>query len=285
MFDHNTATQFATLGTKARDVYNRLLWNGRYFNLDNSRSGHHDSIMADMLAGHFFALACDLPPVASSERAISCYEEIFVSNVLSFGDGKLKGAVNGMRPGSRSAGAVEKPTVDNSCLQSREVWTGTTYALAAGMLLEAHRLISGGDLDGSGEGGSGRRESQVSFTPIEVVLGESGGIAGGRSGSFPAPALAPRSSPPPRRPVAEDAVGTDRKSKAEELIRMAMSTAQGIHDAGWQEFGYWFATPEAWEANGNYRSLGYMRPLAIWAMHFALEKMKTGKAKESAAEV
>jgi hypothetical protein len=28
-------------------------------------------------------------------------------------------------------------TIDNSCLQSREVWTGTTYALAAGMILEA----------------------------------------------------------------------------------------------------------------------------------------------------
>lgn len=71
---------------------------------------------------------------------------------------------------------------------------------------------------------------------------------------------------------------------------MAYSTARGIHDGGWQEFGYWyvisrskpsiliardilfrFATPEAWEYNGNYRSLGYMRPLAIWAMQLANE--------------
>ena len=34
--------------------------------------------------------------------------------------GKLLGAVNGMRPGG---------TVDKSCLQSKEVWTGTTYGM------------------------------------------------------------------------------------------------------------------------------------------------------------
>jgi hypothetical protein len=37
-------------------------------------------------------------------------------------------------------------------------------------------------------------------------------------------------------------------------------------------YGYWFATPEAWELSGNFRSLGYMRPLSIWAMQFALEQ-------------
>ena len=33
---------------------------------------------------------------------------------------------------------------------------------------------------------------------------------------------------------------------------------------------YWFQTPEAWTAHGHFRSLAYMRPLAIWAMHWAL---------------
>ena len=33
-----------------------------------------------------------------------------------------------------------------------------------------------------------------------------------------------------------------------------------------------FQTPEAIVANGNFRSLGYMRPLSIWAMQWALEK-------------
>lgn len=33
---------------------------------------------------------------------------------------------------------------------------------------------------------------------------------------------------------------------------------------------YWFQTPEAWTVDGHYRSLMYMRPLAIWAMQWAL---------------
>lgn len=35
---------------------------------------------------------------------------------------------------------------------------------------------------------------------------------------------------------------------------------------------YSFQTPEAWNNNDEYRSLGYMRPLAIWAMQWALLK-------------
>ena len=34
--------------------------------------------------------------------------------------------------------------------------------------------------------------------------------------------------------------------------------------------GYSFQTPEAWNTNDQYRSLCYMRPLAIWAMQWAL---------------
>lgn len=41
---------------------------------------------------------------------------------------KFCGAVNGMRIDG---------SIDESCLQSREVWVGTTYALASAMLLEA----------------------------------------------------------------------------------------------------------------------------------------------------
>ena len=33
---------------------------------------------------------------------------------------------------------------------------------------------------------------------------------------------------------------------------------------------YWFQTPEGWTVNGHFRSLAYMRPLAIWAMQHAL---------------
>jgi hypothetical protein len=38
-----------------------------------------------------------------------------------------------------------------------------------------------------------------------------------------------------------------------ELRDMALRTAEGVYAGGWKEFGYWFATPEAWEQTGNYR--------------------------------
>ena len=37
---------------------------------------------------------------------------------------------------------------------------------------------------------------------------------------------------------------------------------------------YWFQTPEGWTTDGHYRSLVYMRPLAIWAMQWALSPPK-----------
>lgn len=194
------AEHYAAIATKARVVYTEKLWNGQYLNYDSSNSSHHDSIMADMLAGQWYAHVCSLPPPLSAQHALSCLRTIFQHNVLEFGQGRYLGAVNGMRP---AAGGPA--TVDNCCIQSREVWTGTTYALSSVMLLEA----ASGALD-------------------------------------------------------------DQQQR--ELVGMAYNTSRGIHDAGWQDFGYWFATPEAWFRNGNYRSMGYMRPLAIWAMQYAIEK-------------
>ncbi|MCD9561342.1 hypothetical protein HAX54_020403 [Datura stramonium] len=38
-----------------------------------------------------------------------------------------------------------------------------------------------------------------------------------------------------------------------------------------------FQTPEGWNTEGQYRALGYMRPLAIWAMQWALNPPKIPK--------
>lgn len=40
---------------------------------------------------------------------------------------------------------------------------------------------------------------------------------------------------------------------------------------------YAFQTPEGWTTEGRYRALGYMRPLAIWAMQWALNPPKIPK--------
>lgn len=55
------------------------------------------------------------------------------------------------------------------------------------------------------------------------------------------------------------------------LVEEGFKTASGIYNTCFERLGMGFQTPEAIVANGNFRSLAYMRPLSIWAMQWALE--------------
>lgn len=188
--------EYEEMYQRAQVAYESKLWNGSYYNYDSSSSYQSDSIMADQMAGQWYARACGLPSIVAPERARSALRKVYTHNVMQFGDGK-RGAVNGMRPDTGKA--------DQSSMQSREVWTGTTYAAAAAMLQESY-FDDDDELD----------------------------------------------------------------SPAVPLRQAAFATIRGIWQSGWKDFGYWFATPEAWELNGNYRSIGYMRPLSVWALHWAM---------------
>jgi len=109
---------------KAQKVYEAKLWNGSYYNYEASGSKHQDSIMADQLAGHWYSLACGLGGVVPESHARSALKKVFDFNVMGFEDGRL-GAMNGMRPDG---------SLDKTGLQSMEIWTGTTFAVAAAML-------------------------------------------------------------------------------------------------------------------------------------------------------
>ncbi|MBN1430198.1 MAG: hypothetical protein JXB07_17645 [Anaerolineae bacterium] len=178
-----TADSYRQLLAKAQAVYEEILWNGEYYDYDASTSSHHDSIMADQLAGQWYTQACGLPPIVPEDHILSTLKKIFDFNVRQFEDGEM-GAVNGMRPDG---------WVDTSSMQPQEVWTGTTYALAAAMLQAG-------------------------------------------------------------------------------MNKEAFATAKGIANMTYNDLGYWFCTPEAWNYMGDYRSLAYMRPLAIWAMQWAWEE-------------
>ena len=43
------------------------------------------------ILGQWYARTCDLPPVLTSEMAISCYKTIHRMNIIKFGEGKLMG--------------------------------------------------------------------------------------------------------------------------------------------------------------------------------------------------
>lgn len=182
---------------KAKKVYEKL-WNGSYFNYDNSGGSASSSIQADQLAGQWYARACGLLPIVDEEKAKLSLEKVYNFNVLRVKDGRM-GALNGMLPSGEP---------DMSSMQSREIWSGTTYAVAASMIHEG-------------------------------------------------------------------------------LIDMAFKTAGGVHEVAWAKegFGYSFQTPEGWSVEGKYRSLGYMRPLAIWAMQWALTQQPRHPKKEMKQEI
>lgn len=73
-----------------------------------------------------YTRACGLMPIVDQDKAQSALEKVYNYNVLKVKNGKL-GAVNGMLPDG---------TVDMTTLQSREIWSGVTYAVAATMIQE-----------------------------------------------------------------------------------------------------------------------------------------------------
>jgi non-lysosomal glucosylceramidase len=122
--DAERVAQYQAWLDSGQAAFEAKLWNGQYYKFDASNGPHSDSIMADQLAGQWYADATGLPPVVPPDHALSALHMIYDYNVRRFGDGQM-GAVNGMRPDG---------TVDTSSSQSQEVWTGVTYALAAAML-------------------------------------------------------------------------------------------------------------------------------------------------------
>lgn len=180
--DKASGKHFRAKFQKAKTVYEKL-WNGSYFNYDSSNSSCSTSIQADQLAGQWYARASGLAPIVDDGKAQTALEKVYQFNVMKVNNGKL-GAVNGMQPDGK---------IDMSAMQSREIWTGVTYGVAATMIHEG-------------------------------------------------------------------------------MVEQAFATARGVFESSWSKngLGYSFQTPESWDAYGNYRSLCYMRPLAIWAMQWAL---------------
>ncbi len=193
--ERDLAAAYRQQFARARQAYESRLWNGEYYNYDASNSRYHDSIMADQLAGQWYARACGLEGIVPSDHARAALRKIFAFNVQKFHRGEA-GALNGMRPDG---------TYDDSNLQALETWIGVTFALAACMLQEG-------------------------------------------------------------------------------LPEEALATARGVYWSIYRDLGLFFQTPEALDVNDVYRAVGYMRPLAVWAMQWALEGYPDRLAERARAE-
>ncbi len=191
MGETDLASEYRKVFHGAQQVYESLLWNGAYFHYEASGSKHQGSIMADQLAGHWYSQACGLGGVVPEDHARSALGTVFEHNVMGFENGRL-GAMNGMRPDG---------SLDKTGLQSMEVWTGTTFALAAAMIQAG-------------------------------------------------------------------------------MKKEAYQTAKGIFNMVYEDYGLWFQTPEALSAHESVRAISYMRPLAVWAIQWALDRESgTDRAK------
>jgi non-lysosomal glucosylceramidase len=122
--DAATVERFRQIHDRGTAVFEAKLWNGRCYRFDASGEASSDSIMADQLAGQWYADATGLGDLVSPVRILTALRTVYQSNVLGFGGGDM-GAVNGIRPDG---------SIDESTEQSAESWTGTTYGLAAFMI-------------------------------------------------------------------------------------------------------------------------------------------------------
>ena len=180
--DTSSASRWERWYERGQVAFDRRLWRGDHYAYDGDEGPSSGSIMADQLAGQWYADATGLGDIVPHDRVEAALQTIHRMNVRAFAGGRM-GPVNGMRPDGR---------VDATSEQSAEVWVGTAYALAAFMI--------------------------------------------GRG-----------------------------------LVAEGWETARGVVSTTYER-GLWFRTPEAYDADANFRASIYLRPLAIWAIEGALRR-------------
>jgi non-lysosomal glucosylceramidase len=123
--DERAQQRWASVGQRAARSFEARLWREPgYYAYDDGGGPSADSVMADQLAGQWYADVIGLGDLVDPRRVETALRTILRLNVRGFAGGSM-GAVNGMRPDG---------TVDRSSEQSAEAWVGTTYALAAFMI-------------------------------------------------------------------------------------------------------------------------------------------------------
>jgi non-lysosomal glucosylceramidase len=123
--DNSAAAEYEALFKKAQAAFIKKLWNGSYFNYDTA-SPYKNSIMAEQLAGQWYADMTGLGALVPKEMRVKALQTVYDNNVMKFGNGQM-GAVNGI-------GAHGELLHDNE--QVQEVWTGATFSIASEMIYE-----------------------------------------------------------------------------------------------------------------------------------------------------
>jgi non-lysosomal glucosylceramidase len=126
--DSAKAAEYHTLFAQSQASYIKKLWTGEYFRYDTG-SEYRDNVQADQLAGQWYAGLTGLGDIVPRDMQLSALKKIYALNVMKFANGEM-GAVNGIAPDGTAVTSNE---------QVQEVWTGTTFGLAALMLADGLR--------------------------------------------------------------------------------------------------------------------------------------------------
>ena len=126
--ENTTAQGYDALFKRAQAAFVKNLWNGTYFNYDVG-SDYKSDIMAEQLAGQWYANLTGLGEIVPAEMRRSALQHVFDFNVMKFQNGTM-GAVNGIAANGDILHENE---------QVEEVWTGTTFGVASHMLSEGMR--------------------------------------------------------------------------------------------------------------------------------------------------
>lgn len=122
--DTAEAARLAALRARARDVLEERLWTGAYYRFDSAGTPASEVVMADQLAGTWYAKLLRLPEPHPAGRAERALETVLDSNFRGFAQGRL-GPVNGRSPDGGPVGSE----------QADEVWVGVGWGLASLALL------------------------------------------------------------------------------------------------------------------------------------------------------
>ncbi|RVW33228.1 Non-lysosomal glucosylceramidase [Vitis vinifera] len=268
--DSMTADYFWFKFQKAKAVYDKL-WNGSYFNYDNSGGSSSSSIQADQLAGQCSPWNLDfgrnlkdheideLPSLLLSLEHLCLFYRGWVAQYCVFSGLDQLAAVIGegrLLYLFRFLGNPSHTGIDG-LFQDHRDWT-TRYARACGLqpIVDDEKARSA-------------LEKVYNFNVLKVKEGKCGAV----NGMLP-DGRVDMSAMQSREIWAGVTYSVAANMIHEGMVETAFNTASGIYDAAWSQegLGYSFQTPEAWNTDEEYRSLCYMRPLAIWAMQWALSK-------------
>jgi len=142
MNDRVAEARYAAKLAKAKEAYNRILWNGRYYKLDQCGKCS-PWLQADALLGPYLALRSGLGDLLPRERIVSHLKAIYELNFKGYCEGKLGPALVG-RPAGQTAEEgmqIGEVLVGSAWVCTAMMRTYGLHAEAGEMANTLHRLL------------------------------------------------------------------------------------------------------------------------------------------------